>query len=199
MSIKKLDFMLVGVGGQGTLLASEILAELGLLLGMEVKKAEVHGMAQRGGSVTSYVRWGEQVYSPIIARGEVDILVAFEKLEALRYLDQLKPGGTLLVNDQVIEPITVKTGGLKYPPQEAIDSTYLKFGAQVHHVDGQALASQAGNSKTTNVCILGALSALVDAPLEAWLEAVQSHVPPKFVEVNRQAFLLGRRSVLGPY
>lgn len=197
MTIEKMDFMLVGVGGQGTLLASDILAGLGLLLGLEVKKAEVHGMAQRGGSVTSYVRWGNPVLSPIVARGEVDFLVAFEKLEGVRYLDHLRPGGSLLVNDQVIEPITVKTGGLKYPTSTAIDSAFLRLTSQVHHVDGQALALKAGNEKTVNVCILGALSALMEAPLETWLEAVRAHVPERFAVVNHQAFILGRQCIPG--
>lgn len=192
----KLNFLLVGVGGQGTLLASDILAELGLRLGMDAKKAEIHGMAQRGGSVTSFVRWDEQVFSPIIARGEVDILVAFEKLEALRYLEQLKPNGILLINEQVIEPITVKSGDLKYPLAEEMQSAFAKVTRNVHHVDGLKLAEQAGNAKTVNVCIMGALSALLDAPVGDWLEAVKAHVPPKALEVNLLAFELGRKSGL---
>jgi indolepyruvate ferredoxin oxidoreductase beta subunit len=196
MSTQKMNFMLVGVGGQGTLLASDILADLGVRLGFDSKKAEIHGMAQRGGSVTSFVRWDKQVFSPIIAKGEVDILVAFEELEALRYLDQLKPGGLLLVNAQVIEPITVKAGDSLYPPQADMQAAFEKAASRVCWVDGLQLAEQAGNAKAANVAILGALSALLDTPAEAWLEAVETHVPPKAIEVNRTAFRLGREQAL---
>jgi indolepyruvate ferredoxin oxidoreductase beta subunit len=191
---KNINFLLVGVGGQGTLLASDILAELGVRLGYDAKKAEVHGMSQRGGSVTSYVRWGDQVFSPIIGKGEVDILVAFEKLEALRYLDQLRPGGIALVNDQAIEPITVNAGDVKYPDDASVCSTLAKAAGQVHWVNGLEIAESVGNPKTANVAILGALSAFLDTPLDEWLEVVSAHVPPKAVEVNRQAFMLGREA-----
>lgn len=196
MSTPRMNFMLVGVGGQGTLLASDILADLGVRLGFDSKKAEIHGMAQRGGSVTSFVRWDRQVFSPIIAKGEVDILVAFEELEALRFLDQLKPGGLLLVNAQMIEPITVKAGNSLYPPQAERQTAFEKAASRVVRVDGLALAEQAGNVKAANVAILGALSAMLDTPVEAWLEAVEAHVPPKAVQVNRAAFSLGREQVL---
>jgi len=196
MSPQKMNFMLVGVGGQGTLLASDILADLGVRLGFDSKKAEIHGMAQRGGSVTSFVRWDRQVFSPIIAKGEVDILVAFEKLEALRFLDQLKPCGLLLVNTQVIEPITVKAGDSLYPAQADMQAAFEKTASRVCWVDGLALAEKAGNAKASNVAILGALSALLDSPAEAWLEAVKAHVPPKAIEVNRTAFRLGREQLL---
>jgi len=196
MSTQKKNFMLVGVGGQGTLLASDILADLGVRLGFDSKKAEIHGMAQRGGSVTSFVRWDKQVFSPIIATGEVDILVAFEKLEALRFLDHLKPGGILLVNSQVIEPITVKAGDSKYPLPADMQAAFEIAASRVCWVDGLQLAEQAGNTKAANVAILGALSALLDIPAEIWLEAVQAHVPPKAVEVNRTAFKLGREQLL---
>jgi indolepyruvate ferredoxin oxidoreductase beta subunit len=196
MSTQKMNFMLVGVGGQGTLLASDILADLGIRLGYDAKKAEIHGMAQRGGSVTSFVRWDQQVFSPIIGRGEVDILVAFEKLEALRYLVHLKPGGLLLVNSQEIEPITVKAGDAIYPQRAEMQTAFEKAARRVCWVDGLLLAEQAGNPKAANVVILGALSALLDTPPETWLETVATHVPAKAIEVNRQAFLLGRQQVL---
>jgi len=198
MTKKSFNFLLVGVGGQGTLLASDILAELGVRLGYDVKKAEVHGMSQRGGSVTSYVRWGEQVFSPIIGKGEVDILVAFEKLEALRYLDQLRPGGDVLVNDQAIEPITVKAGDVKYPDDEAIRSALTGAAGAVHWVDGQGIAESLGNPKTANVAILGALSTLLDTPESEWLEAVRSHLPGKHIAVNEKAFWAGQRAVSAP-
>ena len=192
---KNINFLLVGVGGQGTLLASDILAELGARMGYDVKKAEAHGMSQRGGSVTSHVRWGEQVFSPIIGKGEVDILVAFEKLEALRYLDQLRPGGVVLVNDQAIEPITVKAGNVKYPDDEAVRSTLTGAAGAVHWVDGQEIAESVGNPKTANVAILGALSALLDTPEGEWLETIRSHVPEKYIAINEKAFLAGREAV----
>ena len=195
MNKKPINFLLVGVGGQGTLLASDILAELGVRLGYDVKKAEAHGMSQRGGSVTSHVRWGEQVFSPIIGKGEVDILVAFEKLEALRYLDQLRPGGGVLVNDQAIEPITVKAGNVKYPDDEAVRSTLTGAAGAVHWVDGQEIAESVGNPKTANVAILGALSVLLDAPENEWLETIRSHVPEKYIAINEKAFLAGREAV----
>ena len=191
---KNINFLLVGVGGQGTILASDILAELGVRLGYEAKKAEIHGMSQRGGSVTSYVRWGEQVFSPIIGKGEVDFLVAFEKLEALRYLDHLRPNGIVLVNDQAIEPITVKAGDVKYPDDASIRGILAGSAAQAYWVNGLAIAEKVGNSRTANLAILGALSALLDTPLDEWLEVVSAHVPPKAVEVNRQAFMLGRET-----
>ena len=192
---KNINFLLVGVGGQGTLLASDILAELGVRLGYDTKKAEIHGMSQRGGSVTSYVRWGGQVFSPIIVKGEVDILVAFEKLEALRYLDQLRPGGIVLVNDQAIEPITVKAGDVKYPDDALVRSTLTGAAGAVHWVDGQEIAESLGNPKTANVAILGALSALLDTPEGEWLEAVKAHVPEKYIAINKKAFLAGRKAV----
>jgi indolepyruvate ferredoxin oxidoreductase beta subunit len=195
MTKKDINFLLVGVGGQGTLLASDILAELGVRLGYDAKKAEIHGMSQRGGSVTSYVRWGGQVFSPIIGKGEVDILVAFEKLEALRYLDQLRPGGIVLVNDQAIEPITVKAGDVKYPRDEVVRSTLAGAAGAVHWVDGQEIAESVGNPKTANVAILGALSALLDTPEGEWLEAVKAHVPEKHIAINKKAFLAGRKAV----
>lgn len=196
MNTQTMNFMLVGVGGQGTLLASDILADLGVRLGLDAKKAEVHGMAQRGGSVTSFVRWDKQVFSPIIARGEVDILVAFERLEAARYLSHLKPAGMLLVNDQVIEPITVRAGEAHYPAGADLRSAFEKVSSRVCWVEGARLAEQAGNSKAANVVILGALSAWLDTPEEAWLAAVEAHVPPKALEVNRTAFRLGREQAL---
>jgi len=195
MSTGKMNFMLAGVGGQGTLLASNILADLGVRLGFDSKKAEVHGMAQRGGSVTSFVRWDKLVYSPIIARGEVDILIAFEPLEGLRYLELLKPGGTILVNEQVIEPMTVKAGSGSYPDPAEFSAAFDEGAERVCRINGLQLAETAGNGKAANVAILGALSALLDTPAEVWLEAVDAHVPSKAIEVNRKAFMLGREQI----
>lgn len=196
MCLQKINFMLAGVGGQGTLLASDILADLGNRLGLDAKKAEIHGMAQRGGSVTSFVRWNEQVFSPIIAPGEVDLLIAFEKLEGLRYLHHLKPEGILLVNTQEIEPITVKAGEAVYPASAEIQAAFEQATRHVFWVDGLALAEKAGNVKTVNVVLLGALSALLEIPIADWLESVAALVPSKALQVNRQAFQLSREHVL---
>lgn len=190
----RLRVFFAGVGGQGSLTASRLLGEIAMEAGYDTLVGEIHGMSQRGGSVTSYVRWGEQVFSPIIGKGEVDFLVAFEKLEALRYLDHLRPNGIVLVNDQAIEPITVKAGDVKYPDDASIRGILAGSAAQAYWVNGHAIAEKVGNSRTANLAILGALSALLDTPLDEWLEVVSAHVPPKAVEVNRQAFMLGRET-----
>jgi len=195
MEKNALNFVLVGVGGQGTILASDVLAELGLKLGYDVKKAEVHGMSQRGGSVVSHLRWGPQVFAPVIARGEVDFLVAFEKLEAARFVDLLRPGGTVLVNDYAITPATVNAGSAVYPPDEALQAALAAAQARTVWINGMEIAEGLGNPKVANVVLLGALSALLpDLPLEAWNEVLVLRVPPKYLELNRKAFQAGRSS-----
>jgi indolepyruvate ferredoxin oxidoreductase beta subunit len=187
-----INFVLVGVGGQGTILASNILAELGMKLDLDVKKAEVHGMSQRGGSVISHVRWGEKIYSPIIERGTGDVMVAFEKLEANRYLGILKPGGAILVNDHSIMPVTVSSGNSTYPQGSFLRTNLTNASANVYWIDGLGIAEEVGNPKTTNVVLLGALSSLLDVPPESWMEVIETRVPSKFVDINRHAFLAGR-------
>jgi len=187
--------MLVGVGGQGTILASNVLAELGLNLGYDVKQAEVHGMSQRGGSVTSHVRWSEHVYSPIIAQGDADILIAFEKSEVGHYLTDLKPGGMALVNDYSIIPITVSSGGAVYPADDKLDEMLHKVTTDVHWIKGVEIAEQAGSSKAANVVLLGALAKLMEMDAEQWLPVITKRVPPKSVETNRKAFLSGMQAV----
>ena len=191
----KINFLLAGVGGQGTILASDVLALVGVQAGYDAKKAEVHGMAQRGGSVTSHVRWAEKVYSPLTAKGEVDILVAFERLEALRYVEFLRPGGTVLVNDHQIIPITVTSGGAEYPGDERIRAVLAEVTDDVRWVDGIAIAGELGNARVANVVLLGALSALLDVPESIWLEVIEKRVPARYVELNRQAFRRGREAV----
>ncbi len=192
------SFLLVGVGGQGTILASDVLAEVGLTLGYDVKKAEVHGMSQRGGSVISHVRWGPQVFSPIIAPGDADILVAFEKLEAARFRELLRPGGLALVNDHSITPITVSAGGSAYPEDDNLRAALAGVTGQAHWLDGQGIAARLGNPKMANVVILGALSALLEMEAGPWLKVVTGRVPAKYVELNRQAFEAGRQAVVIP-
>ena len=195
MQKQALNFVLVGVGGQGTILASDVLAELGLKLGYDVKKAEVHGMSQRGGSVVSHLRWGSQVFAPVIARGEADFLVAFEKLEAARFIDMLRPGGTALVNDYSIMPATVNAGSAVYPKDDALQAVLGAAGAKAVWIKGMEIAEGLGNAKTANVVLLGALSKLLGLAPEAWDEVLEGRVPAKYLELNRKAFQAGRESV----
>jgi len=188
----KFDFLLVGVGGQGVLLASDILAEVGLRAGYDAKKSEVHGMAQRGGSVVSHVRWAEKVLSPLIGQGEVDYLLALEKLEALRYIEVLRPGGTVIVNDHRIPPVSVSSGGDEYPDDQRVRRVLSEVTDDVHFVPGVELAEELGNARASNVVMLGALSKSLDIDLDIWLEVIAERVPEKYVELNHQAFLKGR-------
>ena len=195
--MNNVNFLLCGVGGQGTILASDVLTQVGVQAGYDAKKAEVHGMAQRGGSVTSHVRWAEKVYSPLIAKGEVDVLVAFEKLEALRHIEFLRPGGTVVVNDHEIIPITVTSGGAEYPDDEHIRSVLAQVTGDVRWVDGMTIAEELGNVRAANVVLLGALSSLLDVPESIWLEVIEKRVPARYVELNRSAFRRGRDSHQG--
>ena len=193
--MNNVSFLLCGVGGQGTILASDVLTQVGVQAGYDAKKAEVHGMAQRGGSVTSHVRWAEKVYSPLIAKCEVDVLVAFEKLEALRHIEFLRPGGTVVVNDHEIIPITVTSGGAEYPDDEHIRSVLAQVTGDVRWVDGITIAEELGNVRVANVVLLGALSTLLDVPESIWLEVIEKRVPARYVELNRSAFRRGREAV----
>lgn len=181
--------MIVGVGGQGTLLASRVLGQVMLDAGFDVKVSEVHGMSQRGGSVVTYVRWGARVESPVINEGEADILLAFEQLEAARYLPYLKADGVLVTNVQQIDPMPVITGAAAYP-MGLLDAIRAE-GVQMTALDALCLAEQAGSQKATNVVLIGAMAKTLDLPKEAWLSAIEKTVPAKFLEMNRRAFLLG--------
>ena len=184
------NIMIVGVGGQGSLLASKLLGRLLLNEGYDVKVSEVHGMSQRGGSVVTYVRYGDKVYSPIIDKGEADFIVSFEKLEAARYAAFLKKGGKIIVNSQEIEPMPVITGAAEYP-HDAIDNLIAK-GVDIDCVDALSLALEAGSSKATNIVLMGRLSKSLDIDKDKWIEAIKQTVAPKFVEMNVKAFELGR-------
>jgi len=190
--LNKVNFLLCGVGGQGTILASDVLALVGVQAGYDAKKAEVHGMAQRGGSVTSHVRWAEKVTSPLTALGEVDMLIAFEKLEALRYIEFLRPGGTVLANDHKIIPITVTSGGAHYPDNDRLRALLAEVTENVLWLDGIAIAEELGSVRGANVVLLGALSALLEVPESTWLEVIEQRVPERFAELNRNAFRRGR-------
>lgn len=182
------NIMIVGVGGQGTLLTSRILGGMAIQAGYDVKLSEVHGMAQRGGSVVTYVRYGEKVAEPIIEEGQVDILIAFERLEALRYLNHLKKDGVVIVNDQRIDPITVVTGAASYPENilEKIQSKYKTYA-----VDAMTEAKKIGNTKVFNIIVLGLAAAHMDFTKEEWLKVIETTVPPKTIEINKKAFETG--------
>ncbi len=194
--MKNINFLVVGVGGQGALLASNVLAEVGVVAGFDVKKAEVHGMSQRGGSVNSHVRWGERVHSPVIANREADVLFSLEKLETLRYTQFLRPGGLALVGEFRIPPLTVSSGQDEYPDDEAIRQALTQITGDVYFVPTLALAEEAGTTRAHNVVLLGALSAKIDfVSPEVWLEIIGERVPPKYLEINLRAFQLGREAV----
>ena len=182
------NIMIVGVGGQGTLLTSRILGGITVVAGYDVKLSEVHGMAQRGGSVVTFVRYGEQVAEPIVEEGQADVLIAFEKLEALRYAHFLKKDGVIVVNDQRIDPITVVTGMAQYP-ENIIEN--LEKEHTVLKVKAMEEAIKLGNSKVFNIIVLGVAAKHMDFSKEAWLDVIEKTVPPKTVELNKKAFLLG--------
>ena len=188
----KLNFLFVGVGGQGILTASDITAQVGLDLGLDAKKSEVHGFAQRGGVVESHVRWAPQVGSPTSEIGTVDFLVAFELMEAGRWIEWLRPQGTVVINTQQITPMSVSVGDATYPSQEEILSAVKARADKVITVDGLSIAESAGELRTINTVVLGTLSALLDTPPAAWEEAIVRRVPPRYADVNRVAFKLGR-------
>lgn len=183
------NIMIVGVGGQGSLLASKLLGKLLLSEGFEVKVSEVHGMSQRGGSVVTYVKYGEKVYSPIIEKGEADFIVSFEKIEAARWTPFLKKGGKVVVNSQQIDPMPVITGAAQYP-SEILDEMKAK-GITVDDIDALSLAEKAGSAKAVNIVLMGRLSRYLNIPEEKWLKAIEESVAPKFVDVNKAAFALG--------
>ncbi|EOS32186.1 MAG: indolepyruvate oxidoreductase subunit beta [Kineothrix sp.] len=185
------SIMIVGVGGQGTLLTSRILGGIMQEAGYDVKLSEVHGMAQRGGSVVTFVRYGEKVAEPIVEEGQADVLIAFERLEALRYAHFLKKDGVLIVNDWRIDPITVVTGAEEYP-ENIIDELGKKH--KVYAIDAMKEALALGNSKTFNVIVLGAAAKHMDFAKEDWLKVIEKTVPLKTVEMNKKAFLLGYES-----
>lgn len=182
--------MIVGVGGQGSLLASKLLGRLLLTNGFDVKVSEVHGMSQRGGSVVTYVRWGGKVYSPVVEVGEADAVVAFELLEAARWIGYLKPGGKLIANTQRINPMPVVTGAAAYP--DNLVEKMMAAGVAVDAFDALALAVQAGSAKAVNVVLLGRLSRMLPYAEAEWLAAIRDGVPAAYADLNTRAFLLGR-------
>ncbi len=183
------NIMIVGVGGQGSLLASKLLGRLMMDQGYDVKVSEVHGMSQRGGSVVTYVRYGDKVYSPVIDKGEADAIVSFELLEAARWTEYLKKDGRIIVNTQQIDPMPVITGAASYP-EELVKK--MSSNHNVDAFDALSLANEAGSSKAVNIVLMGRLSQYFDIPEEAWIAALEACVPPKFLELNKKAFALGK-------
>lgn len=184
------NIMIVGVGGQGALLASKTLGQVLLDAGYDVKVSEVHGMSQRGGSVVTYVRFGKKVYSPIVDKGEADFIVSFEQLEAARYAEYLAPEGRIVVNTQKIDPMPVITGAAQYP--ENLIEKLKTEGFNIDAMDCLSLAEQAGTSKAVNIVLMGRLSKYLNFPKEAWEKALEKLVKPQFLEINKKAFELGR-------
>jgi indolepyruvate ferredoxin oxidoreductase beta subunit len=195
--MKAYNFLLTGVGGQGTVVASDILAAVGLAAGYDVKKSDVLGLAVRGGSVVSHIRWGETVRSPIVPEGKVDVLVAFETLEALRWLDQVRPDGTIIVNRQRIYPVVVSSGLAEYPADEPTEDALLAAAQTVFIVPGLDIAQELGNTRVLNVVLLGALSGMTDIDPEKWVSVIRHRVPAKVAELNVQAFWRGRAAMAG--
>jgi indolepyruvate ferredoxin oxidoreductase beta subunit len=193
--VQKANFLLVGVGGQGILTASDILAEVGLQAGYDVKKAEVHGMAQRGGAVISHVRFAETVYAPLIGQGEVDYLLAFELIESLRWAHFLRPEGFALVNRQQLPPVAVTGGSAQYPTTDEVLKELGKRSQQAFLIEGLQIAQDLGNIRVTNTVLLGALSALLPVERSIWEKVIVERVPSRYADLNRQAFRLGREQI----
>lgn len=183
------NIMIVGVGGQGTLLASKLLGQVLLARNYDVKVSEVHGMSQRGGSVVTFVRYGDRVYAPIIDRGEADVILSFELLEAARWTPWLRSGGTVITNTQQIDPMPVITGAAAYPAE--LPEKLRALGVKLDALDALSLAERAGSAKAVNLVLLGRLSRYFDFAPEEWRAAIAERVPPKFLEINQKAFALG--------
>jgi len=196
MSLKAIDFLIAGVGGQGTVVASDIVSDVGSESGYDVKKSDILGLAVRGGSVVSHVRWADQVHAPMIEEGSADYLIGFEWLETLRRLSYVHPKGTVIVNDCRLDPMTVSSGQAEYPRKDAIATLLKKAARRVHVIPGLQTALDLGNARTLNIVVMGALSVLLEPPVELWEGVVRKRVPPKLVDLNLEAFRKGR-SLIG--
>lgn len=191
----EVNFLFVGVGGQGILTASDITAEVGLAAGLEAKKSEIHGFSQRGGVVESHVRWGERVGSPMGEKGTIDFLVSFEILEAARFAAYLRPGGVVVSNTQKLVPMSVSSGGFDYPDREAIEATLRARTGRIVTVPALEMAQRLGNPRLVNTIVLGAVSKHLEIDPAVWLSIIERRVPPKYIELNRQAFWEGRQAL----
>lgn len=191
----KFDLLVTGVGGQGVVLASDIIGEVALAAGYDVKKTDTIGMAQRGGSVLSHVRLGQRVYSPLIREGEVDILLAFEKLEAVRWVGYLKSGAVVIINQLALPPLSVINGGQHYPDDAEITSILRQKSDKIYFVDGLPAARELGNVRTLNIYMLGCVSGFLPVEVSVWQEGIARRVPPKYQAVNMAAFDRGRKEI----
>jgi indolepyruvate ferredoxin oxidoreductase beta subunit len=192
MARKPLNFLIAGVGGQGTVLASDILSEVGIRSGYDVKKSDILGLAVRGGSVVSHVRWADRVRAPVIEERHADYLVGFEWLEAIRRVSYVKPDGIILVNDCRLDPITVSSGQAEYPDTKDILTQLEEAAKKVYVIPGLAKALELGNSRTLNIVLLGALSKVLETEPAMWNRVIQEKVPSKLVDLNQKAFERGR-------
>lgn len=187
----KIDFLLAGVGGQGVLTASDIVAEVGMALGLDAKKSEVHGFSQRGGVVESHVRWGQRVAAPLGEKGKIDYLVAFELMESARWIEFLKPGGMVIASRQRILPMSATVGDAVYPSDDVIDQALRAVTDKIVYVDGWGIAKGLGNKNLANTVLLGALARGMDIDPEVWLDVIVKRVPQKYIEENKKAFWAG--------
>ncbi len=189
--MKAINVLMVGVGGQGVILASDAMAEIGMAAGYDVKKTDSLGMAQRGGSVVSNMRWGKKIFSPMIKKGEVDFLVSFEEVEAARWAAYLRPGGVAIVADVMVMPISAMSGAFPYPGWEEIKTALTSITDQVYLIPAMRIGQEVGNPKALNIVMMGALSTFLDLDSEIWLEDIRKKVPPKFLDSSFQAFRKG--------
>jgi len=193
--VKKLNILIAGVGGQGVVLASDIVGEAALAAGYDIKKTDTLGMAQRGGSVISHVRIGQQVWSPLIKEGEVDIIVAFEKLEAARWSHYLRPGAIAIVNNQVVPPLSVNLGNERYPSDEEITNILKRWTDRIYFVDGTSRVRELGNIRTLNMFMLGCASLFIPLKVHIWKNTISQHLPSKIQQINITAFDQGRKEI----
>ena len=194
-TLEKIDLLMTGVGGQGNILASDIICEVAMAAGYDVKKTDTLGMAQRGGSVISHVRLAEKVYSPLIKEGEVDILLAFEKLEGIRWTSYLKPNAIVIINDYAVPPLSVNLGVDKYPTDDEVTRILKQRTERIYLVEGTRKALELGNVKTLNIFMLGCLSVFLPFKLPAWQAAIAQHLPEKLWKINYSAFETGSKEI----
>ena len=194
--METINFLIAGVGGQGTVLASDIVATAGLSAGYDAKKSDILGLAVRGGAVVGHVRWGDKVQAPIVPEGRVDYFIAFEILEGLRWLNQVRPQGSVLVNQQAIHPVMVSSGLESYPDEETVSKSLKATTDNVIRVPGIDMALELGNARVLNVVLLGVLSGLLDTATEHWEQAITDRVPSKYTDLNIKAFHTGRQWML---
>jgi indolepyruvate ferredoxin oxidoreductase beta subunit len=193
--VKKYDLLITGVGGQGNILASDVTGEVALASGYDVKKTDTLGMAQRGGSVISHIRIGEKVYSPLIKEGGVDILLAFEKLEGVRWASYLKPGAIAIINNFALPPLSVNIGAEHYPSDKEVIEILKQRTDRIYLVEGTSSATELGNIRTLNIFMLGCLSAFLPFKEDEWKQAIAQHLPERLLKLNTTAFELGRKEI----